>query len=45
MTSGINKKCFKDRNLNSTSRVWTKKYKKNANKKERSKAKKDLRNY
>ena len=45
MSQGIVKKCFKDKNLSSTSRAWTKKYKKNANKKERSKAKNDLRNY
>ena len=45
MSQGIVKKCFKDQNLSSTSRAWTKKYKKNANKKERSKAKNDLRNY
>ena len=45
MSQGIVKKCFKDKNLSSTSRAWTEKYKKNANKKERSKAKNDLRNY
>ena len=45
MSQGIVKKCFKDKNLSSTSRAWTKKYKKKANKKERSKAKNDLRNY
>ena len=45
MSQGIVKKCFKDKNLSSTSRAWNKKYKKNANKKERSKAKNDLRNY
>ena len=39
----ILKKNFKDKNLSSTSRAWTKKYKKNANKKERSKSKRDLR--
>tara|TARA_X000001382_G_scaffold122141_1_gene104887 strand:+ start:420 stop:629 length:210 start_codon:yes stop_codon:yes gene_type:complete len=45
MSQGIVKKCFKDKNLSSTSRAWTKKYKKNANKKERSRAKNDLRNH
>ncbi len=33
MAQGIIKKCFKDKNLDSTSRAWAKKYKKNANKK------------
>jgi len=45
MAQGIIKKCFKDKNLDSTSRAWAKKYKKNANKKERSRAKNDLRNH
>ena len=42
MSQGIVKKNFKDKNLSSTSKAWTKKYKKNANKKERSKSKRDL---
>ena len=42
MPQGIIRKCFKDRNLSSTSRAWTKKYKKNANKKERAKIRKEV---